>query len=285
MIDIPQDLHKFLQDTRASRLHQGRRPELQARFAELNAAIIELVKRKNRVPIQGATANNGPWKPFERSRRTDKRPHFIDFALAPPCRALLEAPEANYAPLATLLPTLYDEWQVARKAELTELVLARLGADTVPADVLPLDLAMGFLMCTGPCGGTLLHWPDALEHGCARRSALPADADAYTEAACAFAADPGLRGRTWDAEWIGACKPFDQRCFEDEKTNEHASRVMCAIVEAMGLDAARATVRDLQGSKVFLWCGTCQRNGAGLEDRVYGWEAAVGRLSRFSCSY
>ena len=76
-----------------------------------------------------------------------------------------------------------------------------------------------------------------------------------------------------------------QRCFEDEKTNEHASRVMRAIVEAMGLDATQATVPDLKGSKVFLWCETCQRNGAGLEDHVYGWEAAVGRLSRFSCSY
>ena len=148
----------------------------------------------------------------------------------------------------------------------------------------PLDLAMGFLMCAGPCGGALLHWPNVLAHGCARRGALPADADAHTKAACVFAANPGLRGRTWDPDWFGPCKPFDPRCFEDQKTNEHASRVMRTIVEAMGLDAARATVSDLRGSSVWLWCETCKRNKAGLEHHLYGWEAAVGRLSRFSCN-
>lgn len=259
----------LLEDTRKARSQHERHPMFRPRFIELDGAVTALCT------------------PLLRGPETYAVPLFVDFALTPSCRALVQSPPSTPITrddFTAIIPDLESEWMAARRSELTALVLPRLEKQTAE-DMDPLGLAMGFFCCTGPCHGgrRLLYWPEVLVHVCARRvTREDADssygADAYARAAVGFKANPTRSGPTWDTDaWAGARAPFSAECFSNKKANAKAADVVRKIIVATGQDPASATVEDMKRSHVRLWCGTCQKKGKGSEMAkfAYGWEAAV----------
>ena len=168
----------------------------------------------------------------------DFRPHFIDFAFMPECRALADAPssqQVSQADFAALIPNLGAQWMAAQERELKALLIKQLqlhhGGDsddsrssTPDGTSDPFRLALGVFFCTGPCGRALLRYPEVLAHGCTRKTNLAAvekrhlaDGDHYAHAAAILDKDDieEWLGATWDKQWDGSYKPFDLTCFSD----------------------------------------------------------------------
>ena len=270
---VRERIEPFLAETRNARLFEEHETVLRPRFFELEAAVAS------------------HYVQLPKTESMDLRPHFIDFALMPECRALIDVPAdelVTAADLSAMIPELGAQWMAARKEEICAALEQQLGQtqDNI------FELATAAFFCTGDCSRALLRYPEILAHGCTRktrksvaRKVFDQDRDEYAFAASMHKTDDSVKQRTWDSRWDGTCAPFSLACVtKDEKAVTKATRALRAIVAAMGLDPDRATLAELQACEKRLLCLTCKRKGGDNAKYAYGWEAAVsGQSLRLFC--
>lgn len=249
-------LDGFLKGIRENRLNHEYRKALNARFAALEEAIIA-----HHVTIP-------------RTARMDCRPHYIDFALTPECRAILDVPMSETVTandFAAVIPALAQKWDADRRKEFTEYILPHLG--DVAADVDPLELAIScFNKKTAECHGDIgvMRYPAILYHrcftgpreGCYNTSTYAVKEylkeDLYTRTTktlvhMIYEESLMLCGN----KFLTAHIPFKLNDSDGRNPGDVVNR-MRRIVSAVGLDPTRATFEDLDRCDVWLRCVTCE---------------------------
>ncbi|KAI0957121.1 hypothetical protein AcW1_005615 [Taiwanofungus camphoratus] len=108
------------------------------------------------------------------TRRTladEYKPAFVDYAIMPKFRQIVEAPSNdsitinNFLAHRDLVPELDAQWQAGTKAQLANLIKEKID---VPENVEPLDLAVAYFKCDN-CQA-LARYPQVIAHKCLRSS-------------------------------------------------------------------------------------------------------------------
>ncbi|KAI0367573.1 hypothetical protein BV20DRAFT_1054689 [Pilatotrama ljubarskyi] len=268
-------LRRLLYEARAKRLDAELRSVLRQRFD-----VIEELLQAHYVDIP-------------RTPRMECRPTAIDFALIPECRALLEAPTSEVAPVAAfaaIVPSLADRWESDVREQLSRHM--RQYFPKVPAKVDVLELAAAVFTIKSGVPYVLdprayaLRYPAILRHGSFRLSTntkqiIPsARKDAYMRAIMTLnfpdQAFPWKR-RQGEVQAAGQV-PFDSSILEVGRRGAVNVELMCQILRALGLDPARTTIDELSRCEARLRCGFCDPvdPGTDLERpcRSYDWIAA-----------
>ncbi|OBZ71726.1 hypothetical protein A0H81_08960 [Grifola frondosa] len=140
---IRDTLVEYMEELKSRRLKDERLRLLEARCKVLDTAI-----SKYQIP---------------RTAATELMPRFVDFALMPEFRDIVDAPSStnltpdDFLPLQDTIPELVSRWQAAIKTELTSMVAERVQA---PPNVDVLDLAVAVFDCSR-CNRSL-HYPESL---------------------------------------------------------------------------------------------------------------------------
>ncbi|KAI0766119.1 hypothetical protein BD413DRAFT_155233 [Trametes elegans] len=231
-------LNDLLTETRHKRLAKEREDVIRQRCAALETAIRD------------------HYGSLPRTADMEARPHYIDFAYSEECRTLLDAPgsdEVAPAAFAQVVPTLTERWEAEQKRELTA-ALEKVLPFPVPEGVDVLALAVAIIPCQ--CAPQLSHWyradntcpvrwPALLGHWCMRKHPSVADLrldDIYTRSVMRAWTDTG-RALEDETQWR---VPFDVTAAFPAYTTRRAIKQACNIIEALGLDPARATIEDIQ---------------------------------------
>ncbi|OJT13655.1 hypothetical protein TRAPUB_9754 [Trametes pubescens] len=248
-------LGDFLKNTREKRINNEFRKTLWARFQTLEKAI------------------QAHYVTLPRTARMDCRPRYIDLALTPECRAIVDVPMSQAVTIddfMAVVPALAQKWETDVRKELTEHLLPHLG--DIAADVDPLELAISFFgsnngSCNGPI--SIMRYPTILAHRCYRtedcyRSGwYPAEEflkeDLYTRTAKTL----GTYAVNSEFDILARGDNSNVRTRVSFHLDEWGScsgavAMMRRIVSAMGLDPARATFAELERCDVWLRCTTCE---------------------------
>ncbi|KAI0629729.1 hypothetical protein C8Q77DRAFT_1138114 [Trametes polyzona] len=278
-------LTQFLEGVRKRLQEKRYRETLRARMATLDKAIV---------------AHYVPTLP--RTARMDCRPHPIDFALEPKCRAIMDAPVSETVTVeqfAPLIPGMASKWEADRRQALLDYILPHLGE--VAAGVDPLQLAISCFMAECPwywlktwADDEPMRYPDilALDRGRDKGRTLrakhapytrPEDEDDYTYA---------VKTLHWNDP-----EPLESPRFDNEYQVPHNLANLVApdlakllvdsfrsIVSALGFDPARATFDDVQQCGKWLRCMTCEREHPEASVTAWTWlEAARHDRAVHSC--
>ncbi|KAI0367578.1 hypothetical protein BV20DRAFT_970341 [Pilatotrama ljubarskyi] len=265
-------LEKFLGQVREARLDSERRAALPLRCDALDKAI---------------TAHHVS---LPRNALMDCRPRYIDFALMPECRSIMDvAPSQTVtaADFATVVPMLAMRWHAERQKELTDYILPHLGE--VAPDVDPLQLAIATFECRQPGCAPVerMRYPYLLAHKCHAQGfdcfhvrTLPkakfAEEDAYTRAMMTLEW-PEQCFVDLNNEWIGWVKvqaPFHTGDLQFPHQAVWPVQSMRRILSALGLDPMRTTLDELECCKTWLRCGTCEAVYPKKSVYAYSWTAA-----------
>ncbi|KAI0640754.1 hypothetical protein C8Q79DRAFT_1078974 [Trametes meyenii] len=254
-------LNDFLKQTQKERLDKEIRDALRTRFEALENILV------------------AHYVTLPRTADMDCRPWYIDIALLPPCRALLDKPSTTPVPTAkleTLIPTLADEWYNSTKTALAEYICPHLGE--IAAGVAPLTLAIAVFPRSEVCQGTArsLRFPALLAHNCACRmrtqrheSEWLTQKDEYTRIAMTLG---WTETESVHYEYDDSCTvrvPFNAGALPPPETAAEGIARMRRIVSALGLDPARATPDDLDRCDLWLRCTTCET--ARPNDDIFMW--------------
>ncbi|EIW59896.1 uncharacterized protein TRAVEDRAFT_71787 [Trametes versicolor FP-101664 SS1] len=264
-------LDKFLETTRENRINHEYRENLRARFEALEEAI--------------ATH----YVTFPRTPPMDYRPQYIDFAFTSQCRAIADLPASETVTadhFAAIVPALAQKWDEDRKRQLTEYILPHLG--DIAADVDPLELAIACFTIGGPnilsCFGHIrtMRYPAILKHHCFTgkdcfRTTIATAAEYFEDDLYTRSVKTMDSGREWEARMrersptaLSVVRvPFHIRGLARAKGARDVVNRMRRIVAAVGLDPARATIRDLERCGVWLRCVVCETHKP--DDVVYAW--------------
>ncbi|RDX50896.1 hypothetical protein OH76DRAFT_1481957 [Lentinus brumalis] len=258
---------EFLERTRKDRLAKERGEVLRPRFLDLEQAILSYCVQLPRVP------------------RMDCRPGYVDLAMMDECKAIADAPGSQTVTredFAAIMPDLASLWEEKRKQELGEAIRKCFGS--LGEEVEPLALAIAVFPCTLCSRGTqplaFYHYPDVLAHPCGRMhgdmrmffegGGVEWDQAVYNNAVCrTFANDPYSKCRF----------PFAlKNMCRSDAILQRTLKNMRGIVEALGLDPARAAVDELrmcEGRVRCVQCSTSQTATEDHQDMVYTWDAAL----------
>ncbi|KAH9851959.1 hypothetical protein C2E23DRAFT_215301 [Lenzites betulinus] len=262
-------LDKLLNDTRMRRCRAEHCDVLHPRFADLEEAL------------------QAHYVTLPRNARMDCRPTYIDLALMPECRAIIDVPASvtvTAEDVAAGIPAVVEKWEANMKKELTAYIRPHLPKIT-RRNPDPLTLAIAVFNCKHD--RVPLHWPDMLVHRCFHSVHADMDDskddDAYTYAAKVM----NLEQPTFypPCDLYGNEKhnvPF--RTSDLTSESEDARRAvdrMSAIVSACGLNPSKATIEDLERTDAWLWCTYCDEDSG--RRRVMKWRAAFEHYSTF-CS-
>ncbi|KAH9851976.1 hypothetical protein C2E23DRAFT_216349 [Lenzites betulinus] len=252
-------LDKLLNNTRMRRRRAELCVVLHPRFADLEEAL------------------QAHYVTLPRNARMDCRPTYIDLALMPECRAIIDVPTSvtvTAEDFAAGIPAVAEKWEENMKKELTAYIrphlpkIARRNPD-------PLTLAIAIFNCEDRCAWAW-HWPNILLHGCfyGVDSTMDdsEDDDAYTYAAKVM----NFKEPTDDSPCMYDDKErdFPFRTSALTSKSEDARRAvdcMSAIVSACGLNPSKATIEDLERTDAWLWCTHCKADNG---RRVMQWRAA-----------
>lgn len=232
-----------------------------------------------------------------RTARMDYRPQYIDLALTPECRAILDVPASETVTVeqfTAIIPALAQKWDADCRKALTDYLLPYLG--DIPVDVDPLGLAISFFSC-GPSMPFRNFWnlryPTAFKHRCfhgdcfrrPRRYTIRMffEDDVYTRTV------KSLHWTEYELERQLESKPYDDlhiyvpwylRTTADHDRACTVVDIMRRIVSASGLDPVRATFEDLVQSDVWLRCATCETKHPYNEIFARSWKGAVSQFQR-----
>ncbi|KAI0367560.1 hypothetical protein BV20DRAFT_949943 [Pilatotrama ljubarskyi] len=242
----------FLSDIRETRLEQERRAAFQLRCDALTEAI---------------TAH---YVTLPRTAIMDCRPRYIDFALTPECRTIIDVPTSqpvSAADFATVVPVVVARWNAERKRVLMDCLRPHLGE--VAPDVDPLELAIATFESRWSCSVPVdrMRYPCVLVHKCDPYG-LDCTHSRWLSKAEFARQDPYTRAITtleWPEESFGdldnpassKVRVYSPFCTENLHTAwpVHAMR---RIVSALGLDPDRTTFDELEQCEAWLRCATCE---------------------------
>ncbi|KAH9851974.1 hypothetical protein C2E23DRAFT_757784 [Lenzites betulinus] len=243
-------LDKPLNETREDRILAELCAVLRPRFAALEEALV------------------AHYVTIPRNARMDCRPKYIDLALIPECRAIIDVPASETVTaedFAAVIPAVVEKWEANIKKELTAYIQPLLG--DIASGVDPLTLAIAVFEC---CSSTAaLQWPDILAHQCrhgdqsdgyascfhtagTRLEVLEGN-DAYTYAAKAL--NRTLDLPRYHRDYYREHKvPFRLSALVSSKRGRENVDRMRKIVSACGLDPASATIEELDQADMWLEC-------------------------------
>ncbi|KAI0676100.1 hypothetical protein C8Q78DRAFT_963934, partial [Trametes maxima] len=254
-------LDDFLKQTQKERLNREIRDALRARFQALENILV------------------AHYVTLPRTADMDCRPWYIDIALLPPCRALLDKPSTTPVPttqLDALIPALADEWYTSTKTALTEYIHPYLG--DIAAGVDTLSLAIAVFPRSELCQGTArsLRFPALLAHDCAcnvrtqrHESEWLAQKDEYTRTAMTLGWTETDSAHYEYDDYCTVRVPFDVGALPRPEAAAEGVARMRRIVLALGFDPGRATPDDLDRCDLWLRCTTCET--ARPNDDVFMW--------------
>lgn len=246
-------LDEFLNRTRENRLNSEYRKTVWARLQTLEKAI------------------QAHYVTLPRNIRMDCRPRYIDLALTPECRAIIDVPTSEAVTIddfTAVVPALAQKWEEDVRKTLTEHLLPHLG--DIAADVDPLKLAISFFdskdwACTGAI--SIMRYPTILAHRCSRIEDCYRSGWYYMEE---FLKED-LYTRTTKTLGTYVCDSESQIIAHKENVRTRVPfhlgdwrnctgvvAIMRRIVVAMGLDPAQATFEELERCDVWLRCTTCE---------------------------
>ncbi|EIW59873.1 uncharacterized protein TRAVEDRAFT_47175 [Trametes versicolor FP-101664 SS1] len=247
----------FLKSVRQKRIQKEYRDLLKTRFDALEEAL---------------TAH---YVTLPRTVQMDCRPKYVDFAFAPECREIADAPASQNitaAHFAAVIPSLTRKWDTECKKQLTAYLRPHIGK--VGAGVDPLSLAIAVFKvnkeraCVAPIGS--MRYPNILAHDClfshcvrgarCKNAEALRQEDSYTRAVLSLEWSPH---RFEDLEEhpdrsISVQTPFHLDGLADCREAGDAVKSMRRIVSALGLDPMRATFDHLERCDVWLRCVTCE---------------------------
>nr|VWP02239.1 Thioredoxin 1 (Trx-1) [Ganoderma boninense] len=266
-------LDEFLKKRRDRRLLGEHQVAVRARLGELEKAILEHYVQLPRTPAMNI------------------RPIYIEFAHMEKCKALANAPAEQTVTsddFLKILPGLHKEWHTSAKTQLVKALKKHLQSlrVTITGAAMrdPLNLAIAVFVCRDH-PFTCMRYPAVLAHPCGYtsehdvwedRDSLPTWENIYTTTARRLYVDED------DDDEVDGREPFalSKVVGVEDSYVCKVLKPMCAIVRALGLDPANATVADLEACGARLRCGTCVSEGK--PDVVYGWEAALSHFQEFS---
>lgn len=262
-------LDDLLKSTREKRLNSEYRRTIWTRFKILERAI------------------QAHYVTLPRNVRMDCRPRYIDLALTPECRAIIDVPMSQAVTiedLAAVVPALVQTWESDIRKALTEHLLPHLG--DIAEDVDPLELAVSFFgsnngSCTGPI--SIMRYPAILKHRCNRTE------DCYRSGW--YTKEEFLKEDlyTRTTKTLGTYVVDSESEILAHRENVRtrvpfhmggwgpggAVARMQRLVSAMGLDPARATFEELERCDMWLRCTTCETEDPNNAIFAHSWNSAV----------
>ncbi|EIW59895.1 uncharacterized protein TRAVEDRAFT_47198 [Trametes versicolor FP-101664 SS1] len=261
-------LDDLLKSTREKRLNSEYRQTIWVRFKTLERAI------------------QAQYVTLPRNVRMDCRPRYIDLALTPECRAIIDVPMSEAVTvddLAAVVPALVQTWEAETRKALTEHLLPHLG--DIAADVDPLELAVSFFYsnngsCTGPI--SIMRYPAILKHHCNRtedcyRSGwytkeefLKEDLYTRTTKTLGTYVVDSESEILAHRENVRTRVPFHLGGWGPRGVVARMQR----LVSAMGLDPTRATFEELERCDMWLRCTTCETENPNNAIFAHSWNSA-----------
>lgn len=231
-----------------------------------------------------------------RTAQMDYRPQYIDIALTPECRAIVDVPASETVTVeqfSAIIPAFAQKLDADCKKALTDYIRPHLG--DIAADVDPLQLAIAFFdgcsrLMFGDIAG--MQYPQILSHHCGDacfRHGWNYTPRRFFQDYVYTRTVKSLRWSEYETEQQLKCKPDESlhvrvpwhiRATTDSDGARAVVDTMRSIVSASGLDPSKATFEDLEQRDAWLRCVTCETADPCRQIVAMSWRDAVSLMER-----